>query len=149
MQDSDPNRLSILLITDVFPPRSGGSGWSTYYLGKALSERGHQVKVLRPRYDLRTARHTIRHTEYGGLQVEELALPDAPGWTRRVGMDRAWREREAVRYLARRAARLVHVDGYNILHGQHKVSALAASIAVRRARGDGAQVASVATVRDY
>jgi glycogen(starch) synthase len=152
MQDSDPNRLSILLITDVFPPRSGGSGWSTYYLGKALSGRGHRVKVLRPRYDLRTARPMIRHTAYGGLQVEELALPGAPAWTRRVGLDRAWRERQAVRYLARRAARLVHVDGYNILHGQHKVSALAASTAAlhaRGARGGNAAVASVATVRDY
>src|SRR5207248_1125463 len=33
--------------------------------------------------------------------------------------------------------------------GQHKVSALAASIATRRARDKGATVASVATVRDY
>src|SRR5436305_14278125 len=42
--------LKVLLLTDVFPPSSGGSGWSTYYLGEALRERGHGVYVIRPRY---------------------------------------------------------------------------------------------------
>ena len=41
MQANDHTPLGVLLVTDVFPPGSGGSGWSTYYLGKALAERGH------------------------------------------------------------------------------------------------------------
>jgi glycogen(starch) synthase len=149
MPHNNSSQLSILLITDVFPPKSGGSGWSTYYLGKALAERGHRVKVLRPRYDLRTARPMMRQTAFGGLHVEELVLPDAPAWMRRLGLDRASRERQAARHLAHRAAKIVRVDGVSVLHGQHKVSALAVSKTARRGRAGGAKLASVATVRDY
>ena len=92
-------QLKILLVTDVFPPGSGGSGWSTFYLGKALSERGHDVKVLRPRYDLPTRRPALRRTQYGGLAVEELVIPSPPAWTQRPGLQRAWQEREGARQL--------------------------------------------------
>src|SRR5436309_14268962 len=80
------NTLSILLVTDVFPPGSGGSGWSTYYLGKALHERGHEVRVLRPRHNEPVARVSKRIVEYGGLPVEELLIPQAPGWAIRLGL---------------------------------------------------------------
>src|SRR5215213_1770596 len=68
-------RLQILLLTDVFPPGSGGSGWSTYYLGKALRDRGHGVYIIRPRYNERVARVERRIVEYRGLVVEELHIP--------------------------------------------------------------------------
>jgi hypothetical protein len=32
---NDP--LRILFVTDAFPPGSGGSGWSTYYLARMLN----------------------------------------------------------------------------------------------------------------
>ena len=149
MRRNDTNRLSILLITDVFPPKSGGSGWSTYYLGKALAERGHRIKVLRPRYELPTGRPATVRSDYGGLSVEEMALPAAPAIVGRLGLAGAWRERQASLHLARRAVKLVRREGISILHGQHKVSALAASRAAIRAGAAGAKVVSVATVRDY
>ncbi|HYO49733.1 MAG TPA: hypothetical protein VEW94_07765, partial [Chloroflexia bacterium] len=69
---ADGKPPKVWLLTDVFPPRSGGSGWSTYYLGKALAERGNHVRVLRPVYGEGVAGPTRRAIEYGGLTVEEL-----------------------------------------------------------------------------
>jgi glycosyltransferase involved in cell wall biosynthesis len=139
----------VLLITDVFPPGSGGSGWSTYYLGKALADRGHKVRVLRPRYGLRVGRPALHGTEYGGLPVEEALVPVAPRWVAAMRLGRAWEEREARRVLSRRAMQLARRGSAQVLHGQHKVSAVAASRAAARARVRGLAVPSVATVRDY
>jgi glycogen(starch) synthase len=149
MRDSMSEPFRIMLVTDVFPPGSGGSGWSTYYLGKALAAQGHEVNVLRPRYDLPTARPAVRRAKYGELPVEEIAIPNAPAWARRAGLERAWRERQAVRHLGRRAMRRSMNGEIDVLHGQHKVSAMAVSTAARRARSRGARVVAVATVRDY
>ena len=63
-----PDRLTILLATDVFPPRCGGSGWSTYHLARALRARGHRPIVARPREGLRGS----RLAEYDGLPVHVL-----------------------------------------------------------------------------
>jgi glycosyltransferase involved in cell wall biosynthesis len=142
-------RLKIVLLTDVFPPGSGGSGWSTYFLGKALRERGHGVYVIRPRYDEGVARVERRIVEYGGLAVEELLVPAAPDWVSNLGVGKAWQERTAKRAMSRRAESAVVRSGADVLHGQHSVSARAASAAALSARRMGARVVSVATVRDY
>lgn len=132
------------LLTDVFPPHSGGSGWSTYYLGKALSDRGHRVTVLRPAYGSgvpKPARHTTR---YESLQVEEVLVPEPPGWLGRVGVGKAWTQRVARRLLEKRATDLAGT--VNVLHGQHLVSGVAASRAASKSRSP---LVSVVTVRDY
>ncbi len=144
---ADP--LKVLLLTDVFPPGSGGSGWSAYYLGKALQERGHEVRVVRPRYSEGVARVRIRIVEYGGLPVEELLIPEASGWVRRLGLGKASLERTTRLAMTRRAYQIAASGKAGVLHGQHAVSSVAASWAARRARSSGAKVISVATVRDY
>ena len=149
MQGSEGGPLGVLLMTDVFPPGSGGSGWSTYYLGKALGERGHKVRVLRPRYGLRIGRPALHGDEYGGLPIEEALVPSAPRWLTGVRLGRAWEEREARRILAGRALQLARRGSVQVLHGQHKVSAVAASAASTRARAKGFAVPAIATVRDY
>jgi glycogen(starch) synthase len=149
MPRSDGAALGVLLITDVFPPASGGSGWSTYYLGKALAERGHKVRVLRPRYGLRVGRPALHGDEYGGLPVEEALVPGAARWLSRLGLGRAWEEREARRILTGRALQLARRGSAQVLHSQHKVSAVAASAAARRARTRGLALPAIATVRDY
>ena len=141
--------LNVLLITDVFPPGSGGSGWSTYYLGKALKERGHSVSVMRPRLGERVARPSRRVVEYGGLMVEEILVPESPLWASRLGVGKALSETAARRALSRRAYTAARASNLDVLHGQHSISAVAASTAARRAREHGLRVASVATVRDY
>lgn len=138
----------MLLLTDVFPPKSGGSGWSTYYLGKALKDRGHEVSVVRPRFDSGVA-PGARTVEYGGITVDEITIPDAPGWTARLGSRKAWREAVARSSLSRFALARVREGRADVLHGGHAISAVAASNAARRARASNLQVVSVATVRDY
>jgi glycogen synthase len=146
----EPERtLSVLLVTDVFPPGSGGSGWSTYYLGKALKERGHSVAVLRPRFDQPVARAGRRVVEYRGLMVEEVLVPESPSWASRLGLGKALSETVARRGLAGRAYAAARTSKGGILHGQHALSAVAASTAARRARSKDLPVASLATIRDY
>ncbi|HKP51548.1 MAG TPA: glycosyltransferase family 4 protein [Chloroflexia bacterium] len=143
------SRLSVWLITDVFPPASGGSGWSTYYLGKALVERGHSVRVVRPRYGESVVRPTRRVVEYEGLPVEEVLVPAAPSWATRLGMGKAWEERRAVRLLTRYVSDAAIRGEVDIIHGQHIVSVIASSQAARLARRQGGRVRAVGTVRDY
>lgn len=140
-----PDSLRVCLLTDVFPPHSGGSGWSTYYLGKALSERGHQVSVLRPVYG-GVSRPVRRTSHYDDLQVEEVLVPEPTGWVSRIGLGKVWSQRTAGRLLERRAIALAAGEKANVLHGQHLVSSVAASRAASKTRR---AVASVVTVRDY
>src|SRR4051794_7690119 len=141
--------LNVLRITDVFPPGSGGSGWSTYYLGTALQERGHSVSVLRPRYDLPVVRPARRVVEYRGLMVEEILVPEPPRWALKLGLRKALGEAIAQRALTARAYATARATQPIILHGQHALSAVAASRGANRARRTGVHVASVATIRDY
>ncbi|PYP99324.1 MAG: hypothetical protein DMF82_25175 [Acidobacteria bacterium] len=36
----------MLLVTEVYPPRAGGAGWSTRALALGLREAGHRVTVM-------------------------------------------------------------------------------------------------------
>jgi glycogen(starch) synthase len=83
------------------------------------------------------------------MPVEWVTMPAAPRWAAKMGLGKAWRERQAGRLMARRGAGLALAGKVDVLHGQHKASAGAASVAVRRAMSKGASVVSVATVRDY
>src|SRR5690349_20469327 len=76
--------MRLALVTDDFPPNSGGSGWSTFYLGRALQQRGHQVQIVMPRES-----HELFPTtrEYEGLPVTEYhykaaRLPFVRNYTR-------------------------------------------------------------------
>ncbi len=141
--------LRIMLLTDVFPPGSGGSGWSTYYLGKALEARGHHVSIVRPRFGQGVARITKRTTHYGGLTVDEMLIPPPPAWATRLGAGKALEERAARRAMMQRAIAAAREEGVTVLHGQHALSSCAAADAARRVRTAGGKVAAVATIRDY
>lgn len=149
MPPDSGRHLRVLLLTDVFPPRSGGSGWSTYYLGKALQDRGHEVSVLRPRFDHEGTRPAIRSVEYGDIAVEEVLIPQAAAWARRGGLEKAAREALGRRALAHRALVQARQRGVEVLHGGHSISGVAASLGASRASKVGMRVVSVATVRDY
>ena len=133
-----PDTLTLILATDVFPPRCGGSGWSTYHLGAALRSRGHRVIVARPRDGL----VGTRLVEYDDLPVYEvgigalsLNLPLVRGVSRQ---ERFWPR------FARFLTKLARRENAHIIHGQHLLSIPAAVAAGRRA-----DVPTVATVRDY
>lgn len=133
-----PDTLTILLATDVFPPRCGGSGWSTYHLARALRARGHRPIIARPREGLRGA----LLTEYDGLPVHELGFSSRGGGLPFVrGLNR--QERFWPRF-GQFLAELATREGVDLIHGQHLISIPAA---VRAGKVTGRP--TVATVRDY
>lgn len=126
--------MKILIATDAFPPKCGGSGWSTFYLARALAARGHKVEIVKP---LRQGRG-IQTRIYEGLTVVELGyaasnLPGVRAWQRRVGL-----EKDLAEYLAKRAIE------FDLIHGQHLLTIPAA---VKAGRMVNRPV--VSTVRDY
>lgn len=133
-----PDALTILLATDVFPPRCGGSGWSTYHLARALRARGHRVIVARPREGLSGS----QLAEYDGLPVHELGFSARGGSLPFVrGINR--QERFWPRF-ARFLADLARAEGVELIHGQHLISIPAAVVA-----GARLGLPTIATVRDY
>lgn len=130
--------ITVLLATDVFPPRCGGSGWSTYHLARALRARGHRVIVARPRAGLRAP----RTVEYDGLPVHELGHPRRGGGLPLVRglltQELFWPR------FARFLAALARREGADLIHGQHLLS-IPAAVEAGRLAGVG----TIATVRDY
>src|SRR3954452_13900974 len=135
--------MRILLATDVFPPRCGGSGWSTYYLGRALRARGHTVAVVRPRFGARPAggQPQVHRVEYEGLPVAELHLPGGNN-----PLARAWqREISAPRLFAWLVAREAQALGADLVHAQHTLSVQAAVGAARQLRTAGRRLPVIST----
>ncbi len=141
--------MRILLATDVFPPRSGGSGWSTYYLGRALGARGHTVQVVRPRFLGPEAapggQPQVHGVEYEGLPVVELRVPRGRGRVQRL-----WgREVIAPRRYAQLVGEIARRMNADLVHAQHTLSVPAAVGAADQAARRAGRLPVVSTVRDY
>jgi glycogen(starch) synthase len=149
MRTEDPAPLRIMLLTDVFPPGSGGSGWSTYYLAKALAERGHGVEVVRPVYIRQAKGLGLRRGRFKGVAVDEVLIPEEPYWVQMLHIDKALRERMASWLISRYAYHLAEQCDTMVLHAQHSVSTVGAARAARRMRKARRKVALLTTVRDY
>jgi len=126
--------VKILFATDVFPPKSGGSGWSTFYLARALAQRGHTVQVALPH----AGTDGVQTRVYEGINVVQVgyrasAAPGLRAWQRTRALEKTFSA-----YLAD-AAR-----AFDILHAQHILSIGAAATAQKETR-----VPLVSTVRDY
>ena len=67
----------VLLVTDAFPPVSGGSGWSTYELARGLRAHGDRVTVLRPRPGTPAGLRVVADA-FDGFDVHELGGPSPP-----------------------------------------------------------------------
>lgn len=127
----------VLVVTDSFPPGSGGSGWSTFELARQLRARGHDVAVIHARPGDSAGLH---HTDYDGIPVTRFGqrVPNLPVLRNVLKNERMWTALS--RYLIERLA----ADPVDILHAQHVMTTVAAVRAGRRAG-----VPVVATVRDY
>ncbi|MBI4675402.1 MAG: glycosyltransferase, partial [Chloroflexi bacterium] len=126
--------MNILFATDVFPPQSGGSGWSTFYLARALAQRGHRVQVALPKLGIVGTQTRV----YEGLTVVEVGyrasnVPGLRAWQRTRALEKTFSA-----YLAECARE------FDVLHAQHVLSISAAVAAKKIAR-----VPVVSTVRDY
>lgn len=131
------NSLRVWLVTDVYPPDCGGSGWSTHALAVALSDAGHAVEVIVPdpegRWPTRRVFEGTRITEVGVRRARRNPL-------RRLGA-RDYAHATLRAYLEDRLADEPEVD---LVHGQHLHGGPPAAEAAR-ARGR----AAVVTLRDY
>jgi len=91
--------VRVRLVSEVYPPRAGGAGWSVRALALGLREAGHAVSVLTT---------SPGPEDMDGLEVRRLAVTGR----KRLAVPRAF------------AAHL-H-DGDGIVHAQHSLSALGA-----------------------
>jgi glycogen synthase len=134
--------LDILFPTDVFPPKSGGAGWSTHALALALIERGHHVTAIVPRQG------TPGSTREDVLGVPAVRFgyraPNLPFVKNYFRHERLWEPFAAT--LEREGLRESSALPRNplIIHAQHVQAAPAAVLAGERL---GAPV--VVTVRDH
>lgn len=126
----------MLLVTDSFPPRCGGSGWSTYELARGLRARGHGVQIVQPR----PGQQRDGRREHDGFVVDEIAAtaPALPFVRNYFKNERLWR------HLAGRLAGRLARTPVDIIHAQHVLTTVP-SITAGRAAG----IPVVATVRDY
>ena len=130
-------RWRVWLVTDVYPPECGGSGWSTHALARVLLDRGHHVAVI----GIDPSRPGVTRRTYDGVEVTEVGVSSARRSPRRRLGSHDYAYRVLARYLAERLAEEPDVG---ILHAQHLHSGPPA-IEVGRAHGR----ATILTVRDY
>lgn len=129
--------MNILLATDVFPPKSGGSGWSTFYLARALAQRGHRIRVVLGKPGIDGTQTRV----YQGIEVVEVGyrasnLPGLRAWQRTNAL-----EKTLSAYLADCARE------FDVIHAQHMLSISAAATAADAKKT--ARVPVISTVRDY
>ena len=121
--------MRVLIVTDAFPPRCGGSGWSTFHLARALAARGHAVRVVKPEANLAG----VGRRELEGIPVADFgyALHDVP-YVRSFERD-LWLGRRLERFLA------AELEAWpaDVVHGQH---ALSTPPAIAAAAAPGAAV---------
>ncbi len=129
--------LNIAIVSDVFPPKSGGSGWSSFYLAKALQERGNNLQVVLPKEGSEFGQAT---RDYEGLPVTEFIYPAS-----HIPFVRNYTRNE--RLYPRFANWLENFflkNSIQVAHGQHYLTIPPTVIAAKRS---GA--VSLGTVRDY
>lgn len=131
--------MRILIATDAFPPTCGGSGWSTFELAKGLRARGHDLIILRPRFD--SAETGVRDgEEYAGFRPIEFHA-----WAPKVPFVRNYFKNERLYCsLERVLSGLIRRNAVDIVHAQH---VLTCPPSVTAARREGIPV--VCTIRDY
>ncbi len=129
--------LSVLLVTDSFPPGSGGSGWSTFELARQLDLRGHRVSVVHASAGNVTG---IEETEYEGIAVTRYRtrVPDVPALRNVLKNERLWASLTGMLVARCRASRV------DLIHAQHVMTTVPSVRAARALR-----IPVVATVRDY
>ena len=100
--------MRIALVSEVYPPRAGGAGWSTRALALALRAAGHEVSVLT--------------SSPGPADLDDLRV---------VRLQNEGRKRLTLPRLFARALRAEQVD---VVHAQHSLSALGALAGPRPGR---------------
>jgi glycosyltransferase involved in cell wall biosynthesis len=130
--------LRVLITTDSFPPRCGGSGWSTWELARGLTGLGHHVEVLKIEVGSPPGRSDSIY-ETIPVTTVRVNAPALPVVRNLVKNEMLWRDLAA--YLT--DERLPQ-GRFDILHAQHVMTTVPT---IRAARATDTPV--VATIRDY
>jgi glycosyltransferase involved in cell wall biosynthesis len=150
--------MRILIVTDAFPPRAGGSGWSTYELARILRQRGHTIVIVQPRFasffshtssvvqgfpapsEVEGSPASFARTTYDNFEVLHPHF-----WAPPVPFVRNYFKNERLyKGLSRALESIIRDRHIEVVHGQHLLSGPAAILAAKRAG-----VVSLCTVRDY
>ena len=127
----------VWLVTDVYPPDCGGSGWSTHALARALTNRGHDVEVIA----LDSTSAVLSQRTFEEIRISEVGIRGAKrSPVRRLGA-RDYSYATLASYLSKR---LADEPGVDVVHAQHLHSGPPALETARR-HGRGALL----TLRDY
>ena len=128
--------MRILMPTDVFPPFCGGSGWSTYYLAKALEKRGHEITIIVPKPDVKG----VSFGKYNGLGIIYVGYKTSniPLVKNYYKNEVFWKD--TVVFLENYLAR----EQYDIIHAQHQMTIIPSIIV-----GNKLSIPVVSTIRDY
>ena len=100
--------MEVLLVSEVYPPRAGGAGWSTRALALGLRAVGHDVSVLTT---------SLGPETLDGIPIRRLAVSGR----KRFAVPRAF------------ASALAASDA-DVIHAQHSLSALGALKGPRASR---------------
>ena len=129
--------MRLLIATDVFPPLCGGSGWSAYELARGLRARGHELTIVRPRFDARLENDPGEFDQFRPIEFPAWA-PNLP-FVRNLARNEWFYPRFAD--WLRTVIREQQID---LVHAQHLLTGPAC---VTAARAEGVPV--VCTIRDY
>jgi len=129
--------LRVLLVTDSFPPGSGGSGWSTFELARQLRQRGHTISVVHAAAGDATV---TTEDQYEGIPVTRfrVRVPNVPALRNVLKNERLWAQ------LTDMLVRRCTATPVDVIHAQHVMTTVPS---VRAAQQLSLPV--VATVRDY
>ncbi len=129
--------MKVLLVTDSFPPRCGGSGHSVHALARALGDAGAEVLVVQRADGAREERGPLGVSGVAGLRLAltTVRVPIVRDLHRALVRDRA---------LERALGDAIADERPDVIHAQQG-SNFAPVLRVARRAG----VAAVATVRDY
>lgn len=128
---------NVWLVSDVYPPECGGSGWSAHALARMLVERGHGVEVI----VVDPTRTGLSQRLYDEIRIFEVGVrASRRNPLRRLGShDYAYAALS--RFLDRRLGQEPSVE---VVHAQHLHSGPPALSVARRHRR-----AALLTLRDY
>lgn len=129
--------MRLLIVTDVFPPICGGSGWSAYELARGLRARGHELKIVRPRFGERPKDDPGGFDGFWPIEFQASA-PTVP-FLRNLGRNEWFYPR-----FAHWLQDIIREHRIELVHAQHALSGPPGVIAAR-----AAGIPSVCTIRDY
>lgn len=119
---------NFLIVTEVFPPKCGGAGWSSFYLCQKILKSGHNVIV---------AQLFGKNEQYENIKI----IPIKPKYNNRLFKE------VFIGSMRKQIQQIVDEHKIDIVHSQHLLSSLA--IGKIKTASKYRIVSKIVTLRDY